>query len=245
MERLQKVIAHAGIASRRKAEELITSGAVSVNGNKVTELGVKVSKNDRVEVNGLPIYREQPVYYLFYKPKNTLSSVKDDKDRTVVTDFFDVKERIYPIGRLDYDTTGLLLLTNDGEFANLLTHPKYHIDKTYVAKVGSIPTRSDLNKLENGVLIDGKKTSKARAKLISANSQKNTAIVELTIHEGWNHQVKKMFEKIGCPVEKLKRESFGFLTLGDLKPGQHRELKAFEIEKLRNMALANEKASKR
>jgi 23S rRNA pseudouridine2605 synthase len=146
---------------------------------------------------------------------------------------------------LDYDTTGLLLLTNDGEFANLLTHPKYHIDKTYVAKVGSIPTRSDLNKLENGVLIDGKKTSKARAKLISANSQKNTAIVELTIHEGWNHQVKKMFEKIGCPVEKLKRESFGFLTLGDLKPGQHRELKAFEIEKLKNMALANEKASKR
>ncbi|CZQ83504.1 pseudouridine synthase rsua/rlub/c/d/e/f [Trichococcus palustris] len=245
MERLQKVIAHAGIASRRKAEEMITEGLVTVNGEVVKELGVKVSKSDRVEVKGMPIYREQPAYYLFYKPKNTLSSVKDDKDRTVVTDFFNVKERIYPIGRLDFDTTGLLLMTNDGEFANLLTHPKYHIEKTYVAKVSAIPTRAQLNKLENGVILDGKKTSKARTKLISANSQKNTAIVEITIHEGWNHQVKRMFEQIGCPVEKLKREAFGFLTLGDLKPGEYRELNAFEVEKLKKIALSNEADAKR
>lgn len=239
MDRLQKVIAHAGIASRRKAEEMIKEGLVSVNGEIVKELGVKVSKSDRVEVKGLPIYREQPAYYLFYKPKNTLSTVKDDKDRSVVTDFFNVKERIYPIGRLDYDTTGLLLMTNDGEFANLLTHPKYHIEKRYVAKVSAIPTRTQLNKLEQGIVIEGKKTAKATAKLISANAQKNTAIVELTIHEGWNHQVKKMFEQIQCPVQKLKREAFGFLTLGDLKPGEYRELNAFEVEKLKKMALSN------
>jgi len=239
MDRLQKVIAHAGVASRRKAEEMIKEGLVSVNGEIVKELGVKVSKSDRVEVKGLPIYREQPAYYLFYKPKNTLSTVKDDKDRSVVTDFFNVKERIYPIGRLDYDTTGLLLMTNDGEFANLLTHPKYHIEKKYVAKVSAIPTRTQLNKLEQGIVIEGKKTAKATAKLISANTQKNTAIVELTIHEGWNHQVKKMFEQIQCPVQKLKREAFGFLTLGDLKPGEYRDLNAFEVEKLKKMALSN------
>ena len=125
MERLQKVIAHAGVASRRKAEELITEGRVTVNGKRVVELGIKVSNRDKIEVNGLPIYREEPVYYLFYKPKNTLSAVSDDRDRTVVNDYFKgSKERIYPIGRLDFDTTGLLLMTNDGEFANLLTHPK-------------------------------------------------------------------------------------------------------------------------
>lgn len=237
MERLQKVIAHAGIASRRKAEELITEGRVTVNGKRVTELGVKVTGRDKIEVDGLPIYREEPVYYLFYKPKNTLSAVSDDRDRTVVTDYFHgVKERIYPIGRLDYDTTGLLLMTNDGEFANLLMHPKYHVEKTYVAKIKGIPTREQLQKLERGIIIDGKKTAKAKARLISENIKNNTAVVELTIHEGWNHQVKKMFVAIDCPVLKLKRERFGFLTLDNLKPGMYRPLKAFEIDKMKNMA---------
>lgn len=237
MERLQKVIAHAGVASRRKAEELITEGRVTVNGKRVTELGVKVSNRDAVEVDGLPIYREEPVYYLFYKPKNTLSAVSDEKDRTVVNDYFHgIKERIYPIGRLDFDTTGLLLMTNDGEFANILMHPKYKIEKTYVAKIKGIPTKEQLFKLERGVIIDGKKTSKANAKLISQNVKNNTAVVELTIHEGWNHQVKKMFAAIDCPVMKLKRERFGFLTLGNLQPGMYRPLKAFEVEKMRNLA---------
>lgn len=237
MERLQKVIAHAGVASRRKAEELITEGRVTVNGKRVTELGVKVSNRDAVEVDGLPIYREEPVYYLFYKPKNTLSAVSDEKDRTVVNDYFNgIKERIYPIGRLDFDTTGLLLMTNDGEFANILMHPKYKIEKTYVAKINGIPTKEQLFKLERGVIIDGKKTSKANAKLISQNVKNNTAVVELTIHEGWNHQVKKMFAAIDCPVMKLKRERFGFLTLGNLQPGMYRPLKAFEVEKMRNLA---------
>lgn len=237
MERLQKVIAHAGVASRRKAEELITEGRVTVNGKRVTELGVKVSNRDAVEVDGLPVYREEPVYYLFYKPKNTLSAVSDEKDRTVVNDYFNgIKERIYPIGRLDFDTTGLLLMTNDGEFANILMHPKYKIEKTYVAKINGIPTKEQLFKLERGVIIDGKKTSKANAKLISQNVKNNTAVVELTIHEGWNHQVKKMFAAIDCPVMKLKRERFGFLTLGNLQPGMYRSLKAFEVEKMRNLA---------
>lgn len=237
MERLQKVIAHAGIASRRKAEELITQGKVAVNGEIVKTLGIKVSSKDLVEVNGLPIYKEHPVYFLFYKPKNTLSSVSDDRGRPVVTDYFpNIVERIYPIGRLDFDTTGLLLLTNDGEFANLLMHPKYTVDKTYVAKVSAIPTRQQLNQLERGIIIDGRKTARAKARLISEDRKKNTAIVELIIHEGWNHQVKKMFDAINCPVVKLKREAFSFLTLDGLQPGMYRELKGFEIDKLKNLA---------
>lgn len=241
MERLQKVIAHAGIASRRKAEELILKGKVTVNGETVTTLGTKVSTSDRVEVNGLPIYKEHPVYFLFNKPRNTVSTVTDDKDRAVVTDYFrGVKERIYPIGRLDYDTTGLLLLTNDGEFANLLMHPRYHVEKRYVAKVEGIPTSQQLSQLEKGIVINGKKTAKAKATLLSSQAQKKTSVVELTIHEGWNHQVKKMFEAIDCPVVKLKREQFGFLTLDNLQPGMYRSLNAFEVEKLKKMARSNE-----
>ena len=240
MERLQKVIAHAGIASRRKSEDLITQGKVKVNGEVVKTLGVKVSSKDLVEVNGIPIDKEHPVYFLFYKPKNTLSAVSDDRGRPVITDYFkEIPERIYPIGRLDFDTTGLILLTNDGEFANLLMHPKYQVEKTYVAKVSAIPTKQQLYKLEKGIVIDGKKTSKAKARLISQDNKKNTAIVELTIHEGWNHQVKKMFEAINCPVTKLKRENFSFLTLEKLQPGMYRELKSFEIEKLKKFAQEN------
>lgn len=148
MERLQKVIAHAGIASRRKAEELIKEGKVTVNGKTVRELGVKVSSSDRIEVNGVQLESEEPVYFLLYKPRGVISAVKDDKGRKVVTDFFtEVEERIYPIGRLDYDTSGLLLLTNDGDFANKLMHPKYEINKTYVAKLKGIPLKENLKNL--------------------------------------------------------------------------------------------------
>ena len=145
MERLQKVMAHAGVASRRKCEDLITQGVVTVNGKTVTELGYKVSTQDRIEVNGVPISKEAPVYYLFYKPRGVISAVSDDKGRPVVTDYFtDVPERIYPVGRLDYDTSGLLLLTNDGEFSQRLTHPKYELDKVYVAKVKGIADKYNL-----------------------------------------------------------------------------------------------------
>ncbi|MBF6625623.1 rRNA pseudouridine synthase [Aerococcaceae bacterium zg-BR9] len=237
MERLQKVMAHAGVDSRRKCEALILEGRVSVNGKTVKELGVKVSSHDVVEVDGVPIYREHPVYVLLYKPKQVISAVSDDKGRPVVLDYLpQYVERIYPVGRLDYDTSGLILLTNDGEFANLLMHPKHQMDKVYVAKVKGIPTLQTLNRLERGIVLDGRKTSKARAKLLSHNVQNQTAIVELTIHEGWNHQVKRMFEAVGHPVMKLKRERYSFLDLRHLNPGDSRELTAFEVDKLKKIA---------
>ncbi|WP_077213848.1 23S rRNA pseudouridine(2605) synthase RluB [Bacillus dakarensis] len=237
MERLQKVIAHAGFASRRKAEQLIIEGQVKVNGKVVKELGIKVSSSDRVEVNGIPVEREEPVYYLFYKPRGVISSVKDDKDRKVVTDFLpDIKQRVYPVGRLDYDTSGLILLTNDGEFANLLMHPKNEIDKSYVAKVKGIPSREKIRSLERGIMLDDGKTSPAKVKVLSIDKKKQTAIVELIIHEGRNRQVRRMLEAIGHPVLKLKREQYGFLTLKGLSVGDMRELTPHEVKQLRTLA---------
>ena len=233
MERLQKVMAHCGVASRRKSEELIQAGRVTVNGKKVTELGVKVNQSDKVEVDGVPIYQEQPVYYLFYKPKSVISAVSDDKDRPVVTDyFFGVPERIFPVGRLDYDTSGILLMTNDGEFANLLTHPKHEVDKVYVAKVKGIASKEILKPLRNGVKIDGRKTSPARFKVLSTDHRKGTSVVELIIHEGRNHQVKNMLAAVGLPVMKLKREKIGSLDLLGLNPGDYRELTKKEVSQL-------------
>ncbi|WP_042355224.1 23S rRNA pseudouridine(2605) synthase RluB [Bacillus rubiinfantis] len=242
MERLQKVIARAGIASRRKAEELITSGKVKVNGEIVTELGVKVTPSDRVEVDEIQIERESPVYYLLYKPRGVISSVSDDKGRKVVTDFFTaLKERIYPIGRLDYDTSGLLLLTNDGEFANLLMHPSNEIEKVYVAKIKGIPLKENLKKLEKGIRLEDGKTAPAKIKVLSVERKKQTAIVELTIHEGRNRQVRRMFAAIGHDVLKLKRERYGFLTLAGLRPGDARELTPHEVKQLRAAALDKKK----
>jgi 23S rRNA pseudouridine2605 synthase len=238
MDRLQKVIAYAGLASRRKAEELIKEGKVTVNGKKVVELGIKVGPNDKVEVNGVPLVKEVPVYFLFYKPRGVISAATDDKDRKVVTDYFEnVEERIYPIGRLDYDTSGLLLLTNDGEFANTLMHPKYEMDKTYVAKIKGLPLREHLKKLEKGIMLEDGKTAPARTKVLSVDKKKETAVVELTIHEGKNRQVRRMFEAIGYPVLKLKRERYGFLTLHGLSAGDWRELTPHEVKQLRALAL--------
>lgn len=234
MERLQKVIAHAGIASRRKAEEMILEGKVRVNGKVVKELGVKVSSSDKVEVEGIPIEREEPVYFLFYKPRGVISSVNDDKGRKSVTDYFPlIKERIYPVGRLDYDTSGLLLLTNDGEFANLLMHPRNEIEKVYIAKIKGLPTRENLKSLEKGIHLEDGKTAPARAKVISVDKKKGTTIIELIIHEGRNRQVRRMFEAIGHPVLKLRRERYAFLTLQGLKAGEARELTAHEVKQLR------------
>lgn len=242
MERLQKVIARAGIASRRKAEELIKEGRVKVNGKVVTELGIKVSPSDKVEVNEIPLEKEKPVYFLLYKPRGVISSVSDEKGRKVVTDFFSgIKERIFPVGRLDYDTSGLLLLTNDGEFANLLMHPKNEIEKVYVAKVKGIPLRENLRKLEKGIRLEDGKTAPAKVKLLSADKKKQSAIVEITIHEGKNRQVRRMFEAIGHEVLKLKRERYAFLTLNGLKAGESRELTVHEVKQLRAHALEGSK----
>jgi 23S rRNA pseudouridine2605 synthase len=237
MERLQKVIARAGVASRRKSEELIKEGRVKVNGKVVTELGIKVSGSDRVEVNEVQIEREEPVYFLLYKPRGVISSVSDDKGRKVVTDFFHhYQERIFPVGRLDYDTSGLILLTNDGEFANLLMHPKNEIEKVYVAKVKGVPLRENLRKLEKGIRLEDGKTAPAKVKMLSMDKKKQTSIVEIAIHEGRNRQVRRMFEAIGHDVIKLKRERYGFLTLSGLKAGEARELTPHEVKQLRALA---------
>lgn len=242
MERLQKVIAHAGFASRRKAEQLILDGQVRVNGKVVKELGLKVTSSDRVEVNGIPVEREEPVYFLFYKPRGVISSVKDDKGRKVVTDFLPpIKQRVYPVGRLDYDTSGLLLLTNDGEFANLLMHPKNEIQKVYVAKIKGIPSKEKVRSLERGVQLEDGKTAPAKAKVMSIDKKKQTSIIEITIHEGKNRQVRRMFEAIGHPVMKLKRERYGFLTLQGLNVGDMRELSPHEVKQLRTLSTSTSK----
>ncbi|QQZ10984.1 pseudouridine synthase [Heyndrickxia vini] len=237
MERLQKVIAQAGIASRRKAEELIVEGKVKVNGKIIRELGTKVSVNDKVEVNEIPLEREEKVYILMYKPRGVISAVKDDKNRKVVIDFLpEIKERVYPIGRLDYETSGLLLLTNDGEFANLLMHPRYEINKTYVAKIKGIPSRQSLKQLEKGIKLEDGLTAPAKVKLVSADKKTQKSIVELTIHEGKNRQVRRMLEAIGHPVQKLKRERYAFLNLHSLNAGESRELTPHEVKQLRALA---------
>ncbi|EKW98591.1 Pseudouridine synthase [Ligilactobacillus saerimneri 30a] len=228
-------MARAGVASRRESERMIKAGRVQVNGQVVKELGTKVTGADVVLVDGQLIEREQKVYILFYKPRGVISAAKDDKGRKVVTDFFkDIyQQRLYPVGRLDYDTSGLLLMTNDGDLANKLMHPRYKVNKTYVAKVAGIPTNDELEKLRHGIIIDGRKTAPAKSKVLSTDMKKQTAIVSLTIHEGRNHQVKKMLQAIGHPVKKLKRETYGFLTLKGLTSGEYRELKHDEIELLK------------
>ena len=237
-ERLQKVIAHAGVASRRAAEGLILAGKVKVNGQVVTELGTKVDGNDEVMVNGEPVEQEQHEYYLLDKPRGVISSAHDDKGRKTVVDILKeggVTARIYPVGRLDYDTTGVLLLTNDGALANKLMHPSFEIEKTYVAKVKGLISNHDLEQLRHGVVIDGKKTKEAKPKLLSVDKQHRVSIVRLTIHEGRYHQVKKMFKAVGHPVEKLTRESDGILNLKGLPGGQWRELKMDEINALKKL----------
>lgn len=232
MERLQKVIANSGYTSRRKAEELILNGKVTVNGKRVYELGTKVDEKDEIKVDGNIISKEQKEYYLLYKPRGVVTTTSDDKQRKTVVDLINTKKRIYPVGRLDYDTTGILLLTNDGEFANIITHPSKQIDKVYVAKVKGIVSYEDAKKLSNGVYIDGVKTSKGKSKIKKFDKEKKTTVVELTIHEGKNHQVKKMFESLGYEVMKLKREKIAFLDLKGLNPGEYRSLTIKEVKKL-------------
>ncbi len=235
MERLQKVIANSGYCSRREAEKLIVSGRVSVNNKVVTELGAKVSDNDEILIDGVKLYKEQKEYYLLYKPRGVVSTSHDDKGRKTVVDLINTNARIYPVGRLDYDTTGVLLLTNDGELSNLLTHPKNNVDKIYIAKIKGILDVGSIKKLENGVIIDGYKTSKARVKVRRIDKKNNTSIVQITIHEGKNHQVKKMFEAVGHEVLKLKREVFAFFTTGNLNAGEYRRLTIKEVKQLYGM----------
>ena len=229
MERLQKVIAHAGIASRRKAEQLIIEGKVTVNGKVSRELGVKVSEKDRVEVEGIPLQKEKPVYFVLHKPRGYLSTV---------TEFFEgyVSERLYPVGRLDYDTAGVLLMTNDGDFANKMMHPRGEIDKVYLARVKGIITPEELKPFGYGINIDGYKTKPASATIVSIDKKNESSLVSLVIHEGRNHQVKKMFEAIGYPVKKLRRDQFGIIDCKELAAGEFRPLTPHEVKTLFAMA---------
>ena len=230
MERLQKVIANAGITSRRKAEDLISKGIVEVNGKIIRELGYKVSPSDTIKVNGKKIKTERKVYFLLNKPRGVVSTVEDDKERKTVTDLISCKERIYPVGRLDYDTTGVLLLTNDGVFANNLMHPSKKIDKVYVAKINGKMKTEDFLKLENGIIIDNQKTAPAKVRLKKYDKDKDISYIKITIHEGKNHQVKKMFEVLGYRVLKLKREREFIFGLNGLASGEYRPLTQEEIK---------------
>jgi len=232
MERLQKIIASSGITSRRKAEELITSGKVMVDGKVITELGFKASSSSEIIVDGIKINKEDKVYYLLNKPRGVVTTTSDDKGRKTVIDLINDNRRIYPVGRLDYDTTGALLLTNDGEFANRMMHPSNEIDKVYIAKIKGFLTPGDIISLKSGVIIDGVKTSKSRVKVKKVDKDNNTSIVELVIHEGKNHQVKKMFASLGYDVIKLKREKIAFLDVKGLDSGEYRVLNPKEIKQL-------------
>ena len=244
MERIQKVIAHAGVASRRKAEQLILEGKVTVNDKVVRELGVKVTGKEKIEVEGIPLQREKKVYYVLHKPRGFVSTVSDEKNRRTVVDFFQdkVSERVYPVGRLDYDTAGVLLMTNDGDFANKMMHPSGEIDKVYLARVKGIVTQESLKPLARGVKIDGYQTKPATAQLVSVDKKNQSSLVRLVIHEGRYHQVKKMFDAIGFPVKKLRREQFGNIDVAGLAAGEFRPLTPHEVKTL--ISMANDKKEK-
>lgn len=232
MERLQKVIANSGYCSRRKAEELISSGKVKVNGEVINRLGTCVDKNDTITIFDKTLTFEEKEYILLNKPRGVVTTTSDDKNRQTVLDLIETNKRLYPVGRLDYDTTGALLLTNDGDLANLLMHPKNKIEKLYIVKVAGFVPKDILDKLTNGVYIDNFKTSRAKVRLRKFDKKSNTSLVEIIIHEGKNHQVKKMFEAVGYEVLKLKREKIAFLDVQNLKSGEYRYLNLKEVKKL-------------
>lgn len=233
--RLQKALALAGIASRRKAAEIIESGRVEVNGRIITEKGFPVEISaDKLMLGGKPIKFQKKIYILLNKPKNCISTTSDPRLRKTVTDLLGgVNERVYPVGRLDKNTTGVLLLTNDGELAFRLTHPRFGIEKTYEATVRGEVAEGALDKLRKGLFVDGRKTSPARVELIYKDKDKSK--VKIQIHEGRKHQVRLMLLTVGHPVKELKRVNFGNMGLGALKIGKCRLLTANEIAGLKKL----------
>ncbi|NLE25442.1 MAG: rRNA pseudouridine synthase [Clostridiaceae bacterium] len=231
--RLQKYMAQCGVASRRHAEEMIQAGRVKVNGDIVTEMGIRVSDQDKVEVDGKPIKKEKElIYIMLNKPSGYVSTVSDPEGRKTVLDLIDgVNERVYPVGRLDYDTTGLLILTNDGDFAFQNTHPGQETRKTYLAEVLGMPSNKALQALRDGIMLDGKRTAPAQVEVVDIKPK--STVLKIIIHEGRNRQVKRMCEAIDHPVLRLKRTAVGRLSLGDLKPGEWRHLSTKEAKQIR------------
>jgi 23S rRNA pseudouridine2605 synthase len=239
MERLQKVLAQAGVASRRRSEALICSGRVKVNGQRVTELGSKVNpRQDRIEVDDRPVVLERKRTFLFYKPEQVITSMHDPQGRKVVADYFrHIPERVFPVGRLDYDTEGLLIMTNDGELTHRLLHPRYKVNKVYIATVEGKPGPKALKQLEKGVKLKDGWTAPAKVRFLSHSSRDNTSRLELTIHEGRKRQVRRMLKAVGHQVIHLIRVRFGFLTLEGLSKGEFRELTDEEIQRLKKEIL--------
>lgn len=229
--RLQKALAHAGVASRRASETLITSGRVTINGEKVFELGTKIDPDkDTIRVDGVVVQLDVAKrYFVFNKPVGVLSTMSDDRGRKDLSSFVKhIDERVVNVGRLDQDTSGLLILTNDGELANQLAHPKYGVQKTYVAKVRGRVTGEVIRNLKNGLMLEDGLIKADHAKVLTAGSSKSHSLVEITLHSGRNRIVRRMLAHVGHPVEELVRRQFGPLNLGALKSGEIRELSAAE-----------------
>jgi 23S rRNA pseudouridine2605 synthase len=236
MERLQKILQKAGIASRRQAEELIKEGKVKVNGEVVTVLGTKADFSDNIEVEGKKVKVDELVYYLLYKPEGYVSTTNDQFNRFTVTDLIPVNEKIFPIGRLDYDTSGVLILTNDGEFANHMMHPKYKIEKEYSVKVKGLLRKETTRQIARGVDLGDYRTQPAKIFNVKYDDKKENSFANIIITEGKYHQVKRMFEKFDHKVLKLKRERYGCITLKGLNKGDFRRLKIHEVKKLYNLS---------
>jgi len=234
--RLQKIISQAGVASRRAAEKLIAEGRVTVNGETVTEMGTKAdAAHDDIRVDGRRIKSiERLRYILLYKPARYVTTRSDPQRRRTVIDLLHgVREYVYPVGRLDYDTQGLLLLTNDGDLAARLTHPRHQVDRTYEAYVAGMPDNEAIDRLRDGIPLDGRRTLPAGVLLVNKGRRDHKAVLIITIREGRNRQVRRMLEAVGHPAESLRRIRFGPLGVRGLKPGEWRELSEVEVEKLK------------
>lgn len=228
MERLQKIIARAGICSRREAEKLILAGKVSVDGKIIRELGAKAELNQKIRIDGkLLTLDAEKIYIMLNKPRGYVSTAKDERRRKTILELIDISERIYPIGRLDLNSEGLILLTNDGELTNTLIHPRFEVKKTYRAKISGVLTEEKLDLLRAGIELDDGLTAPAEIYMLDKD------LVEITIHEGRNRQVRRMFSAIGCDVKRLRRIRFANLTLDGLKVGKWRELTAEEVAELK------------
>ncbi|MDD3382201.1 MAG: pseudouridine synthase [Bacilli bacterium] len=235
MERLQKVIAQAGITSRRKAEELILENRVSVNDIVVNSMGYKVSRSDIIKVDNIIIEKQELKYYVLNKPRYIISSTTDDKNRNTIISFLPnelKKYNLFPIGRLDYDTKGVILLTNDGELSNLLIGPNSNVEKEYLVRTTGIPSKETLKKIANGVDIGGYTTKKCKVKIDSIDNINNSASINIIIEEGKYHQIKKMFEVVGHKVKRLSRIRFGCIKIDNIKEGEVRELSFHEVKQL-------------
>jgi len=232
--RLNKYLADSGVSSRRESERIVTSGRVKINGKTITDINIPVNDNDTVSVDGNTVKPIKKQYYIMlHKPKGYITSAKDELGRKTVMQLIDIKARLFPIGRLDYDTEGLLLLTNDGELANILTHPKHRIGKTYLVRLSGQLSTDSIQQLEKGVIIDGETTQPAIVDIISGDVH-NTRL-NITIFEGKNHQIKKMFDAVGHQVEFLKRIAIGEIKLGGLTRGTYRDLNKKELEYLNSL----------